>query len=653
MHRIDEAFCTAFPSLARKFSLTDIQRISIEHVLDIDNTLCIIPTGGGKSLVYWLSGIMLGGITLVISPLIALIDEQCDKLREQGYEVMAMHGGNSSKEQAELLVRFANGEYSPNFIFTGPERIAVDGFFEYCLKKRSTDFSLIAIDEVHCVSQWGLNFRPFYRRIPEFIESVFTRSKPHVLALTATLNPKEVEDICSSFMINKNSIIKDSNLMRAEINLHILDFVNEDSKEEKLWDLLSIHSGEKTLVYVYRKSSERGDARFSEKAIARGFKATYFDGDMTGAKRRDIIAKYKAGEYDVIFATNAFGMGIDISDIRVIIHFMIPESVEQYYQEIGRAARDGKSANAYLLFSVKNIDVKRRYFIDASLPSENQLNSEFKKLGSPGYHTFPYFDDENLQRCFVDYLDQGLIAIRAKGFATLKNIKTSRKDIHDLCEATKTQNIIETMKKTGKSVDEIVNLVYGGLVNGSITLAKVLDKRFIIEVMASEISDNNMNAMLENVRQKRKYKHELLDYLVFLIDSHPSSIELHQNICLYLGMDKHRLNCIYSTSKGDKVRSKSEVIIANLLYQHSVNYDYEQKLFYEAGKWIEPDFTIHLPSGENLYWEHLGMLGSDSYDRRWLEKLEIYNNHFPNKLLRTYEGATITDAALELIEDIR
>lgn len=151
---------------------------------------------------------------------------------------------------------------------------------------------------------------------------------------------------------------------------------------------------------------------------------------------------------------------------------------------------------------------------------------------------------------------------------------------------------------------------------------------------------------------RREYKHGLLDYLIFLISDNTSSNELHQEIGRYLGVEKHMLNRIYSTVKGDRVRSKSEVIIANLLAQNGISYEYEKKLEYEKGKWIEPDFTITLPDGRELYWEHLGMLGVESYDKRWLEKQDIYDNYFSGKLIVTYEGATITDSALDIINKI-
>lgn len=654
---IDIKFAEHFPKLANKFSLKPFQEKVIANVIENGNTLCIMPTGGGKSLIYWMSGLLLGGITIVISPLIALIDEQTEKIKEQGFEVLTIHGGMDSKKQAKILIDFASGRFNPKFIFVSPEKIATDGLFEYCIIKRRDDISMFAIDEVHCVSQWGISFRPFYKHIPDFISRVFVGEEmPKILALTATLNPKEVGDICNEFKIISANIIRDYLLIRSEISLKVLKFNKEDEKEAKLWDLIKMHRGEKILVFVYRIASERGVEKFSEKAEEKGYKSVCFHGEMSASDKKDIIENYKNNNIDIIFATNAFGMGIDIPDIRTIIHYMIPESVEQYYQEIGRAARDKKSANAYLLYSNRNIDVKRKWFIDGSFPKEDKLNASYKKATrkESGLKTLPYFEDEDIQKCLPYFLDCGIINILCKGFSDFKGItSTSDNELESLINSTKTRNLITTIKKSAKTAQEIVEKTYECVVDGKAVLSKPLDRRLIIDVKENEIDDDKMNSILDSIEEKRAYKHRLLDYLIFLIDDNISSNELHQEIGRYLGVDRHQLGRIYSTTKGDLVRSKSEVIIANLLHQNDIKYEYEKKLEYDSGKWIEPDFTIIFPDGKDLYWEHLGMLGIESYDKRWLEKKDIYENHFNGCLVVTYEGATITDSTVEIIKKIK
>jgi ATP-dependent DNA helicase RecQ len=453
MLNIDEAFSSNFPKLASKFSLKDFQKRVISNVVEKDNTLCIMPTGGGKSLIYWIAGILSGGITIVISPLIALIDEQSEKIAEQGIEVLTIHGGMDSAKQANVLKDFANKVINPKFIFVSPEKIATDGLFEYCIRERKNEITMLVIDEVHCVSQWGTSFRPFYKRIPDFLDCIYNEGRdkqPRILALTATLNPKEVVDICREFNIDKSNIIKDNLLMRSEISLKVLQFNNENEKEDKLWDIIKIHKNEKILIYVYRIGSERGVEKLADKANEKGYKSVYFHGEMTAKERKEIIDRYKNNEINVIFATNAFGMGIDIPDIRVVIHFMIPESVEQYYQEVGRAARDGNVANAYLLYTNKNIDVKRKYFIDGSFPSAEKLVNTYKKIAEQGegLHTLPYFEDEEIQQCLPYYLDSGVLRIECKGFSDLKSLKNVEdKALTDIINSTKTLNILITIVK--------------------------------------------------------------------------------------------------------------------------------------------------------------------------------------------------------------
>ena len=653
MLNLDKDFKEKFPKLG--FRLSNIQKLVIKNVVSVDNTLCIMPTGQGKSVIYWMAAAEMRGITIVVSPLIALISEQTEKLKDHGYSVLELHGGIDEKKQMNLLRSLAIGELNPSFIFASPEKIATDGFFEYCLRCRKDDIKLMVIDEVHCVSQWGISFRPFYKRIPDFLDALFGEASwCRILALTATLNPKEMADICSSFHIARQNIIKQDLLMRSEIQLHVKKFVNEQEKEDKFWDILQIHRGEKTLVYVYRKRGERSVEGLCKAAKERGYKAVYFHGDMSANERMQVIDQYRSGEADVVFATNAFGMGIDIRDIRVVIHFMIPESAEQYYQEIGRAARDGAGANAYLLYSNKNIDVKRMHFIDRSFPSEEKLAEVFSKVGKKtGVRVQPYFEDEELQECLPYYLEAGLVEIIGKGFAELKDLEDIKDPtIQHYYDSTKTKAYCATMKKSNITAKQLSEDVYAALVKGLTKAKKPLSRWIVLDVKSSDISEHAMKKMLAFTDEKRVYKHELLDYFVYVIENNLNNIQLHQEIALYLGMDKHQLARVNETVDGNHVRSKSEVIICNLLYEHDIPYQYEEKLFYEDGRWIEPDFTITLPSGKKLFWEHVGLLGTEIYDANWSRKLDVYEKFYSGQLIRTYESGALSRDARNMIQKI-
>ncbi|MCP8971242.1 RecQ family ATP-dependent DNA helicase [Ectobacillus ponti] len=645
-------FKQLFPQL--HFNLKEFQDSVIQKVLGGVNTLCIMPTGGGKSLIYWVGGLGLKGVTIVISPLTALIDEQALRLEEHGYTVMRLHTGVDSKEQITQLKQFYHKEFNPDFIFASPERISTDGLFEHCIKQRKDDIKLIAIDEIHCISQWGHSFRPFYQHIPTFLNRVYGKAWPTVLGLSATLDQEEITDICNAFHIENKSVIKSESLIRSEIELKKLKFSKENEKVEKLWQLLRIHKEEKVLVYVYRVNGKNSTEELAVEACQRGYRATYFHSGLSSEEKQEVINRFKNNELSVVFATNAFGMGIDIPDIRVVIHFLIPESIAQYYQEVGRASRDQLASNAYLLYSDKNIDVKRKHFIDKSFPSTEELQRAFVKMTNhkKGYHTLPYFDDKEIQKCLPYFVNTGMIDIIAKSimrldvFSEIYNAEISW--LHGL---TTTKNIITTMKKSGKPVEEISHTIFEAIVHDEVRLEKSLGKCLIIYSHIDNLDKVALDRLKQCCEIKRQYKHDQLDHFLRTIESCESSKELHQEIGRHLGVPKFLLDRIYITCKGDLVRSKSEVIIANLLYQHDIEYEYEKKLYYGHHQCLIPDFTLYV-NGQEFYWEHLGMIGFNEYDARWLEKKSIYELYFPNQLLITYENATLTTLVKDRINSL-
>lgn len=651
---IDKHFSEWFPQ--KDFKLYDYQKNVISNVVEKGNTLCILPTGGGKSVIYWMSSMELGGISIVVSPLTALIEEQAKSIEEQGYEVLKIHGGIPAIKQLKILTQFAKGEINPKFIFLSPEKIATDGYLEFCLKKRKSDIKLLVIDEVHCVSQWGMSFRPFYRRIPSFMDSLFGEENwCKVLALTATLNSKEIIDICNYFKIKKDDIIMKELLMRSEIQLHVNKFKNEDEKTEKFWQILHNHQDEKILVYVYRKYNKRSVEDFCTEAIEKGYNAVSFHGDMSAEERMNIVEQFKNGNINVVFATNAFGMGIDIPDIRVVIHYMIPESIEQYYQEIGRASRDGHGANAYLLYSNKNIEVKKSYFIDGAFPKKEKLDEVYKKIGNKlGYQTLSYFEDEEIQKCLLYYIEAGLIDIVCKGFADLKLLSSIKNGaLQKVFDSTKTKGYIRSVNQAKIEPSMLSEMVYSAILNDEVTIQKAPERWLIINVNDTNIDDSVMTSICWDIEEKKKYKHELLDYFVYVLENNPNTQQLHQEIAAYLGTEKHQLARIYKANDGTQVRSKSEVIISNLLSAAGITYEYEKKLYYTEDKWIEPDFTIVLPCGKQIYWEHVGMLGREEYDARWGDKIDIYKKYFPDSMVKTYESGALSRDASELIKKIK
>lgn len=642
----DKILSEHFPKF--EYPLKDFQREVINHVLEKKSTIAIMPTGGGKSLIYWVAGKGLGGITLVVSPLIALIDEQAAKLEEQGCQVLKLYAGIKAKDQFELLTSLYEGSLNPDFIFVSPERIATDGYFEFCLAKRSKDIKFVVIDEIHCVSQWGFDFRPFYKRIPDFLDVIFGDKWATVLGLTATVNPKELGEIIKDFRIERKSILKSKERLRFDVELKVEKLIKEDEKEERLWQLLETHREEKTLIYLYRKYHKRGVEDLSEKARERGFASISFHGDMTGEERQKVLQSFRNQEVNVIFATNAFGMGIDIPDIRCVVHFMMPESVEQYYQEIGRAGRDGKGAKAYILYSNKNVSVRRTQFIDKSFPKIDVIEGIFKKLGNNelGIKTLQYFMDEEIQEAMPYFLNCQALEIQAKGFTKLNVFKKiNDPESESILAATKTGMAIPAIKKSGLIPKELYSTLYHAIAKRKAQLDRV-DKCLIVDCNRELLTSEDLELIAKEVEEKRSYKHGLLDYLVYMLDNYEDSKKLHQEIGHYLGVPKHELWKIFKTENGEWVRSKSEVIIANLLHSKGIKYRYEEKLFYSVKEWIEPDFTFEL-GGKTWYWEHLGMLGLSDYNERWAEKSEIFNHLKIDTLITTEERANLSSIVIE------
>ena len=656
---INEKLKELFPEI--EYSLDKLQEESIRNIVcKNNNTLSIIPTGGGKSIIYWLSGLILGGMTIVISPLISLMEEQASKLEEHGYNCLLLHSQKDANEQSEKLIEIAKCEYTPNFIFVGPERLSTDGLLEYCLKKRNNDVKLFVIDEVHCVSQWGEMFRPMYKRIKDFILNIYSGnySNARVLALTATLNSKEIEDISNEFEIETEDIIRDKNVIRKEITLKTTRFESETQKEEELWRLFNLHKNEKILVYVYKKFNLRGVENLSEKANEKGFNSEFFHGNMTAQERNEIITRFNNNEFNIVFATNAFGMGIDIRDIRVVIHYSMPETIEQYYQEVGRAARDnriGGTAMAYLLYSDRSIDTRKEW-IENSYPDRKKILEVYEKISNnkTGMKTLFYYDDEDIQECLPYYFNSGLISYICKGFSDLKNVNMDCIEDDFLKKAIQEAKIpiikVLLAKNTDINPKDFVEIVYEDLINEKISLKKKLDKIILIDVKEPTLSEEKLVEILKDIEEKKQYRNSQFELFVSLVEKNLTSRELQQEIANYFDVDKHQRDRIYATTKGDLVRSKSEVIIANLLYQYHIQYEYEQKIVGRDGEVIEPDFTIYLANGEKMYWEHLGMIGFEEYDQNWIRKLKVYEKYgWIKRLIKTYDNPNLTNSVLGII----
>jgi ATP-dependent DNA helicase RecQ len=604
---IDETFIRHFANVGS--GLFPIQRTVIESVLAGNNTLALMPTGSGKSLCYWVAGKALKGVTLVIFPLTALMDEQTQKLREQGCSVFVLHSGINMREQFNELVDLYNQDRVPDFIFLSPERMASDGFVEFVLRHIHDQIKLVVIDEAHCISQWGMDFRPFYKEIPHFLKAIFGKKPlPTILGLTATLNPRDKEQICADFKIKKEHVKQSEMLLRPKIKIRVVKVPDEDTKDVQFWELLEKHRDQKVLIYVDRRSGKHSTEELSAEALRRGFRATYFHGELNVQEKSDVIVRFKSGELLTVFATNAFGMGIDIPDIRGVIHYLLPESTEQYYQQIGRVGRDGKSAWAILFYSDKNVDVRKKWFIEKSFPKEDDILHAFKVLSQDqvGKKTVNYFEEAQETQSAYHYLVRSkAVQPVCKAIRILDCFETARNvtlpEFETYLSATKKAILLNIVKKTGKSEAAIMDDIYRWLAEKKIKAMSAPPKCLVVESFMAELPQVLVDEIMQDVLTKKAYRHVNFGEFVLLLDGYQNSQDFHQAVGEYLGIDQFSSKRIHKTLSDDWVRSKSEVIIANLLYERGIPFRYEESLQSLDGAHRLPDFTITWKK-KTYYW---------------------------------------------------
>ena len=360
-------FTKAQELLAPYFGYSSFRRgqdETIKNVLDGKDTVCIMPTGGGKSICYQIPALVFEGTTLVISPLISLMKDQVDTLVQNGISATYINSSISITEANQRIQLAKQGHYK--LLYVAPERLDSMEFVDQLIDMK---IPMIAIDEAHCISQWGHDFRPSYLHIHRILD--YLPEKPLVLALTATATPQVRDDICNTLGINQENTIMTTfereNLSFSVIkgqdrNAYLADYIRQNQKESGI---------------IYAATRKVVDQLY-EDLMKAGVSVSKYHAGMSDNDRNEQQELFLRDEVSVMVATSAFGMGIDKSNIRYVIHYQLPKNMESYYQEAGRAGRDGLDSACILLYSSQDVQVQR-FLIDQST-GESRFSNELEKL---------------------------------------------------------------------------------------------------------------------------------------------------------------------------------------------------------------------------------------------------------------------------------
>ena len=362
-------------------SFRPLQEQIINSVLEGNDTLALMPTGGGKSICFQVPQLMKEGLALVISPLVALMKDQVQNLADRGIKAISIHSGMSRRE-VDMALNNAAYDEQVKFLYVSPERLATNLFSSYL---NVLPISTIVVDEAHCISQWGYDFRPDYLQIGRIRERV----DAPVLALTATATPQVCEDIMDKLAFRDRVLFK-SDFERANLNY----IVRESA--DKMGQLLSVCRGVPGTGIVYM----RNRAKCEEMAAAlkaAGISADFYHAGLQSISRSERQQDWKSGKTRVMVCTNAFGMGIDKPDVRFVVHLDIPDSPEAYFQEAGRAGRDGKTAYAVLVYNQQDIS-RLNQMVDLSFPPLDYVEDIYQKIHI--FYEIPYEHGEGRELKF-------------------------------------------------------------------------------------------------------------------------------------------------------------------------------------------------------------------------------------------------------------
>lgn len=387
-----------------RFGLTQFrsgQRAVIDAVFAGRDCLCIMPTGGGKSLCYQLPSIARPGVTFVVSPLIALMKDQVDSMLRQGIAATFINSSMSPNEQFERLREIQTGKY--DLVYVAPERLRNERFIDAV---STIQIQMLAIDEAHCISQWGHDFRPDYQRLGRFRKKL---GNPQTIALTATATQLVREDIAKCLELREPATFV-SGFSRTNLSLFVETPHGNAGKDHRMLEFLEKTPGCGIIYAATRKNCEK-IVEYLQKNFKRP--TGFYHAGLDQSQRRLIQEQFMSGEIPIIIATNAFGMGVDKPDLRFVLHYQLPGSLEAYYQEVGRAGRDGKESRCLLLFGNQDRYIQE-FFIENNYPSREIVRAVYDFLLQQ--------PNDPVELTLQDIKDQLGISVGTEGIATCQKL---------------------------------------------------------------------------------------------------------------------------------------------------------------------------------------------------------------------------------------